>query len=504
MAFNGSAHFKPGELVSYFESVGARLGPHVNAYTSFDETVYMLDLPTDKPRRRGARADGARRFRRRPDARSAAEIDKERGVVIEEWRGGLGAGSRIRDKQIPDPLLRLALRRAAADRQARDHPQRAGRRGCARSTTRGIAPSGMAVIAVGDIDPHDDRAADHDARSAARDRAPAAPVPDRHGAARTSSCSSAWSPIPKLTRSSVQMLRKRPREGEPDASPTTGATLVERLVEQMLDERFGELVAEARREIPRRRRRQRRARAGRGRRSRSRPASQDGKIEDGLAALAIEAQRVARVRLQRRRSSTAPSSGWPRSTSGPTPSATSPRAARSRRNASELVPRERADARHRVRVPAASSRCCRRSPLDEVVRAWRGRCSSDDGRVVLATSPQKAGLQAADRSGAARALARGRHGGRHALERHGDDARARSSTSRRRRRSRRAARSRSRRHHRPLRQRRRGLAEADRLQERPGALLAERARRRIARAARRLSQRRRCADAYVARPAPAG
>src|SRR5262245_14554841 len=49
MAFNGSEHFKPGELVSFFESTGARLGPHVNAYTSFDETVYMLDLPTDKP-----------------------------------------------------------------------------------------------------------------------------------------------------------------------------------------------------------------------------------------------------------------------------------------------------------------------------------------------------------------------------------------------------------------------------------------------------------------------
>ena len=45
MAFNGSAHFKPGELVSYVERLGARLGPHVNAYTSFDETVYMLDLP---------------------------------------------------------------------------------------------------------------------------------------------------------------------------------------------------------------------------------------------------------------------------------------------------------------------------------------------------------------------------------------------------------------------------------------------------------------------------
>jgi len=49
MAFNGSTHFKPGEVFSYFESVGARLGPHVNAYTSFDETVYMLDLPTTNP-----------------------------------------------------------------------------------------------------------------------------------------------------------------------------------------------------------------------------------------------------------------------------------------------------------------------------------------------------------------------------------------------------------------------------------------------------------------------
>jgi len=49
MAFNGSTHFKPGELVKYFETMGARLGPHVNAYTSFDETVYMFDLPSDKP-----------------------------------------------------------------------------------------------------------------------------------------------------------------------------------------------------------------------------------------------------------------------------------------------------------------------------------------------------------------------------------------------------------------------------------------------------------------------
>src|SRR3954469_2158459 len=100
MAFNGSTHFKPGELVSYFESTGARLGPHVNAYTSFEETVYMLDLPSDKPEivRKGltAMADFAGGL-----SLDAKEIDKERGVVIEEWRGGLGAGSRVRARQIP-------------------------------------------------------------------------------------------------------------------------------------------------------------------------------------------------------------------------------------------------------------------------------------------------------------------------------------------------------------------------------------------------------------------
>src|SRR4030095_6769056 len=100
MAFNGSTHFKPGELVSYLESIGARFGPHVNAYTSFDETVYMLDLPTDSQEvvTKGLTAlaefAGGLSLEQREGA-------KKRGVVIEEGRGRLGAGSRIRDKQIP-------------------------------------------------------------------------------------------------------------------------------------------------------------------------------------------------------------------------------------------------------------------------------------------------------------------------------------------------------------------------------------------------------------------
>ena len=65
MAFNGTTHFKTGELVKYLESIGARFGPHVNAYTSYDETVYMLDVPTDREGGACPWLRGAERFCRR-------------------------------------------------------------------------------------------------------------------------------------------------------------------------------------------------------------------------------------------------------------------------------------------------------------------------------------------------------------------------------------------------------------------------------------------------------
>jgi zinc protease len=49
MAFNGTVHFSGNELYGYFETLGMAFGPEVNAYTSFDETVYRLELPADDP-----------------------------------------------------------------------------------------------------------------------------------------------------------------------------------------------------------------------------------------------------------------------------------------------------------------------------------------------------------------------------------------------------------------------------------------------------------------------
>ncbi|HQV31278.1 MAG TPA: insulinase family protein [Calditrichia bacterium] len=100
MAFNGTENFRKQELVNYLESVGMRFGPDLNAYTSFDETVYMLQIPTDSSE------IVHQAFRILGDWAGAVsfddeEIDKERGVVIEEWRSGRGASARMRDREFP-------------------------------------------------------------------------------------------------------------------------------------------------------------------------------------------------------------------------------------------------------------------------------------------------------------------------------------------------------------------------------------------------------------------
>lgn len=100
MAFNGTENFAKNELIDYFESIGMSFGPEVNAYTGFDETVYMLEIPADDP------AILEKSLLVLHDWASAisfeqAELDKERGVVVEEWRLGRGAQGRILDKEIP-------------------------------------------------------------------------------------------------------------------------------------------------------------------------------------------------------------------------------------------------------------------------------------------------------------------------------------------------------------------------------------------------------------------
>ncbi|MDB4876574.1 MAG: hypothetical protein JWM41_3020 [Gemmatimonadetes bacterium] len=100
MGFNGTTHFKKNELVSYLQSIGVRFGADLNAYTSFDETVYMLQVPTDTARilEQGITVleDWAH-----GQLFDSTEVANERGVVVEEWRMGKGAGDRMRQQYWP-------------------------------------------------------------------------------------------------------------------------------------------------------------------------------------------------------------------------------------------------------------------------------------------------------------------------------------------------------------------------------------------------------------------
>ena len=287
MAFNGSAHFKPGELVSYFETVGARLGPHVNAYTSFDETVYMLDLPTDKPEivTKGltALADFAGGL-----TLSAEEIDKERGVVIEEWRGGLGAGSRIRDKQLPIVFYKSRY----ADRLPIGKPEVLRAAPAARLRAfydTWYRPDRIAVIAVGDMPPATLEQGIKTAFTEITARGPAAPDPDRTVPLHEQPLVSVVAD-PEVTRSNVSILRKRARETESHVADYR-RSLLERFVDHMIDERFSELARKPDAKF---------LGAGASNSAMSKSvatfsmdaAVEDGKLEDGVGVLATEAKRL--------------------------------------------------------------------------------------------------------------------------------------------------------------------------------------------------------------------
>jgi zinc protease len=94
MAFNGSENFQKNDIVSFLQSIGVEFGADLNASTSFDETIYILPIPTEK------KENVDKAFQILQDWAGAVgfdtgEIDKERGVVIEEERSGRGADERM-------------------------------------------------------------------------------------------------------------------------------------------------------------------------------------------------------------------------------------------------------------------------------------------------------------------------------------------------------------------------------------------------------------------------
>lgn len=100
MAFNGTTHFKKNDIVSFLQDIGVGFGNDLNAYTSFDETVYILPIPVDKPGNleKGFQVleDWAHNVTYLDD-----DIEGEKPIILEESRLGKGAQDRMFKKVYP-------------------------------------------------------------------------------------------------------------------------------------------------------------------------------------------------------------------------------------------------------------------------------------------------------------------------------------------------------------------------------------------------------------------
>ena len=289
MAFNGTTNFPGQRIVAFMQAIGMRFGAHVNAHTGFDETVYQLQIPTDNPavidRSLLVLDDWARNVTFDP-----VEIDKERGVVLEEWRLGLGADSRIRDAQLP--LLLRGSRYAerlpigTPDVLRSFQPER-----LKQFYTDWYRPDLMAVIAVGDFDPPAIEALIKARFSSIPARLDPRPKPTLTAPGHADTLYSVVTD-PEATATLVNVISTTPERDQ----TTIGAyrqSLVERLFAGMLSERFEELAnssnppflaAQTSRELF----------IGPSEATSLTALVADGGVERGLSALFAEAERVRR------------------------------------------------------------------------------------------------------------------------------------------------------------------------------------------------------------------
>ncbi len=242
MAFNGSTHFKKNELVSYLESIGVKFGADLNAYTSFNETVYKLPIPTDRKQNidKGflVLEDWAQGI-----SFNDADIDLERSTILEELRLGKGAQERMDRVMLPrlfgDSLYakRLPIGTEASVKESKYEALR-------RFYKDWYRPNLMAVVVVGDIDTEEARA--HIESHFGKLKNPANERPRTYPTIGTRAQSEALVVTDKEATNNVMLIRYPVVADQPDI--TVGdyrQSLVEKLFGAMLAQRMQELTQQA-------------------------------------------------------------------------------------------------------------------------------------------------------------------------------------------------------------------------------------------------------------------
>ena len=151
MAFNGSDNFKGNDLIEYLRSIGVEFGSDLNAYTSIDQTVYNID---NVPTTRQSSLDSCLLILRDWSTGltlDPKEIDKERGVIHEEWRLRTSAQSRMFERNLPKlypgskygvryPIGLMSVVDNFSPKELRDYYE------------KWYHPSNQGIIVIGDVD----------------------------------------------------------------------------------------------------------------------------------------------------------------------------------------------------------------------------------------------------------------------------------------------------------------------------------------------------------------
>ena len=151
MAFNGTEKYPAHQVIDFLEKNGIQFGADLNAYTTYDRTVFMLEIPSGKPQLVDQSIEILSQWAAYVKL-EPKDIDDERGVVIEEWRRNLGAEERLHEFMLEKLLKdsRFEKRNPIGKVEILETFKRDQ---LLRYYKEWYTPDRMAVMVIGDIDP---------------------------------------------------------------------------------------------------------------------------------------------------------------------------------------------------------------------------------------------------------------------------------------------------------------------------------------------------------------
>jgi zinc protease len=242
MVFNGTKHHSAADLIPRMQRLGIAFGAHANAYTSFDETVYMLDLPdlTEDTLQLAYTVmrdfgDGA--------LLEPEEIDKERGVILSEKMSRDSVSYRLMEQQfselLPDSLL---TRRFPIGIE--DVIENAPRERFLDFYTRYYTPQRMTFIVVGNVDVEETRARIESTFASMSNPSSPGANPDMGSIRQPEGLETAVFHDKEVAATDVSLMLVRPHTEKPDTRENRIAELPIAIAHSILDRRFERLAKE--------------------------------------------------------------------------------------------------------------------------------------------------------------------------------------------------------------------------------------------------------------------